>query len=234
MSPQSDFSGFPPETIQFYADLLQHNERPWFEAHKADYQKYVLEPGKLFVMALGERLKTISAEIQFDTRTNGSGSIMRIYRDVRFSKDKTPYKTYLGIIFWEGSGKKTESPGFHFGMDATGAQMHVGIWGFPKPMLMAYREAVADEKLGSELEGILTAVSQNPIPYTIGGQHYKRVPRGYPKDHPRADLLRYNGLHASSPAITPEQISSPELLDICFTHAKNLAPLQQWLVKVAK
>lgn len=232
MVTQAEFLGFPPETVQFYADLLQHNERPWFEAHKPDYQNYVLEPGKLFVTALGERLKTVTPQIQFDTRTNGSGSIMRIYRDVRFSKDKTPYKTYLGIIFWEGNGKKTDSPGFYFGLDATGAQVHVGILGFPKGLLAAYREAVDDETLGGELDDILTAVSQNSIPYTIGGQHYKRVPRGYAKDHPRADLLRYNGLYVSSPAITPEQIASPELIEICFTHFQNLAPLQQWLVKV--
>ncbi len=232
MNDAKQFSGFPSEALEFYANLLLNNERAWFQAHKRDYETDVIKPAQAFVATLGEQLKLISPQIQYDTRANGSGSIMRIYRDVRFSQDKTPYKTYLGIIFWEGSGKKTDNPGFYFGMDATGGRVHVGTHGFPKPVLEAYREAVIDDQLGAELEAAITAVSQNSIPYEISGAHYKRVPRGYDKDQPRADLLRYNGLYCSSPPITPAEITSDSLVDICLTHFQNTVPIYQWLVKI--
>ncbi len=227
------FSGFPAEGLQFLADLEMNNERPWFQARKQLYLDNIVAPSVAFVEAMGERLQSISPHINYDTRTNGSGSMMRIYRAVRFSKDKRPYKTYIGLVFWEGSGKKTECPAFYFGLDADGAGVHVGLYGFPKPLLTAYREAVVDDKLGSELE---TAISQVQAAgdYQVSGQHYKRVPRGYDKDHPRADLLRHNTLAGSAPKLETAVVTSPALLDICFEHFKNMAPLQQWLVKIAE
>lgn len=225
------FGGFPQEGLHFFEALAHNNNREWFQAHKKDYQDYLQGPAQTFVVALGERLKTISGNIQYDTRLNGSGSIMRIYRDIRFSKDKTPYKTNLGIIFWEGRGKKTDNPGFYFHLDAGGAMAHAGMHGFQKPMLTAYRDAVVDESLGRELAAILASLRDEGH-YSIGGEHYKRVPRGYDPDHKRADLLRHNGLGVSSSLIDPATVASPELLDLCFDHFQKMAPLQQWLVKV--
>ena len=103
------FTGFPREGIQFLRDIDDNNNRDWFEAHKHIYQTALVEPAQAFIVALGERLQTIAPNVQYDTRTNGSGSLMRIYRDVRFSKDKSPYKNWIGIVFWEGQGKKTDN-----------------------------------------------------------------------------------------------------------------------------
>lgn len=100
------FSGFPEEGIQFLADLDVNNNRDWFQANKKLFQERLQIPAQQFVAALGVRLLKISAGIRYDTRTNGSGSLMRIYRDTRFSKDKTPYKTNISMAFWEGPGKK--------------------------------------------------------------------------------------------------------------------------------
>ena len=86
---------------------------------------------------------------------NSVFNIMRIYRDIRFSKDKTPYKTWLGIVFWHGDRKKTENPGFYFGLDHEGAHLHCGWHRLPKEALHAFRAAVVDDQTGSELEGIL-------------------------------------------------------------------------------
>lgn len=227
------FDGFPSEGLQFLADLEINNERPWFQARKQLYLDKIIAPTISFVKAMGERLQTISPHINYDTRTNGSGSMMRIYRDVRFSKDKRPYKTHVGIIFWEGSGKKTECPAFYFGLDADGAGAHVGLYGFPKPMLTAYREAVADDKQGSELEAVIAQV-QTAGDYQIGAPHYKRVPRGYDKDHPREALLRHNTLMVSAARMETAVTTSPALLDVCFEHFKNMASLQQWLVKISQ
>lgn len=223
------FSGYAPETIQFFADLKMNNNKTWFAENKTTYEKFVVEPSQAFVLAMGQRLEELAPAIQYDTRANGTGSMMRIYRDVRFSKDKTPYKTWLGIIFWEGSGKKTECPGFYFALDDEGAGAHAGLHGFPKPFLEAYREAVMDDRMGQELSHILATL---PAAYAHSDSHYKRVPQGFDKTHPHAELLLYNSLTASAPRISPEVAASSDLLDVCFEHFRQMAPLQQWLAKV--
>jgi uncharacterized protein (TIGR02453 family) len=225
------FSGFPPAGLQFMAELADNNNREWFNERKQVYLDHIVAPAVAFVQTAGEQLQFISPGIQFDTRTNGQGSLMRIYRDTRFSKDKTPYKTWVGLVFWEGAGKKTENPGFYFGFDTSGGRLHTGVHGFQKELLAAYREAVADDDSGAELEAALAEVAAAG-PYEIGEQHYKRVPRGYDSDHPRADLLRFNSLYASSPNIEPAVLSSASLVDVVLEHCQNTLPLHRWLVKV--
>ncbi len=227
------FPGFPKEGLRFLADLRDNNNRRWFEAHKDIYRAQLLEPAQAFVVTLGERLQEISPRIVFDPRTSGSGSIFRIYRDTRFSKDKSPYKTHLGIFFWEGAGRKMENPGFYFHLEPGEVRAHAGQHTFPNPMLAAYRDAVVDDKLGANLETVIAKV-RNAGAYEIGGDQYKRVPSGYDRGHERADLLRYKGIHASSPLVGVQELGSPDLVDICFEHCANMSPLHHWLVKVAK
>ncbi len=227
------FTGFPQAGLDFLAQLERNNEKSWFEAHKDVYQSSIVQPALRFVVAMGERLQTVAPTVAYDTRTNGAGSLMRIYRDVRFSKDKTPYKTWVGIVFWDGPRKKNENPGFYFGFSATGGGAHAGLYSFPPDLLSAYRTAVDEERLGAELETAVTAV-RTAGPYTINGEHYKTVPRGYDREHPRANWLRFNALYASSPLLEPAVLASPELLDACFAHFRNMAPLQQWLVRVSQ
>jgi uncharacterized protein (TIGR02453 family) len=231
MSEFPSFSGFPEEGVRFLADLRHNNNKEWFEANKSTYRDQLLSPAQAFVADLGERLKAISEGIIYDTRTNGSGSMMRIYRDVRFSKDKTPYKTWLSFIFWEGQGKKTEHPGFYFRFSGEAAELAVGMHGFPKDTLAAYREAVADDKLGSELVSALHTI-RDAGDYALGGEQYKRVPQGYDADHPRAALLRHKGIFGSPPPLDVALVATPELVDVCFEHFQTMAPLHRWLVKV--
>lgn len=228
----TQFTGFPPEGIQFMHDLVQNNDRDWFNPRKELYKTHIVQPAIAFVQAMGQRLQHLVPNIQYDTRTNGSGSLMRIYRDTRFSQDKTPYKEYVGFIFWEGSGKKTDNPGFHLGLTGHGAEIHVGMHGFPKPMLAAYRQAVVDEKLGAALVERVTAVQE--AGYTVGGEHYKRIPRGFDPDHPRADWLRYATLYASSGNIPASVVTSDNFFEVCFAHFEQMLPLHNWLVQVAQ
>lgn len=230
MTVQS-FNGFPKEGLQFYADLAENNNKEWFTANKQTYLDSVVAPAQAFIESAGEQLKFLSPHIQYDTRTNGQGSLMRIYRDVRFSPDKTPYKTWAGIRFWEGAGKAKDNPGYFLWFDSSGAGIHVGMHGFDKPMLTAYRDAVVDPNLGPQLEDIVQSLSAAED-YQVSGVHYKRVPRGYDKDHPRADLLLHNALYASSPRIEPEHLSSPDLTTVFMDHCEKMAPLQRWLVAV--
>lgn len=224
------FSGFPPQGLQFLADLVENNDREWFNANKPTYQDYILTPAVAFIETLGDRLRFIAPHIQYDTRTNGQGSLMRIYRDVRFSKDKSPYKTWVGIRFWEGAGKGSECPGFFLWFEAGQGGLFAGMYGFSPAMLKVYRQAVVDEELGTELEAAIALV-QAAGAYEIGGERYKKVPRGFDAEHPRAHLLKHKALYASSPRFSPKELSSPDLVEQCAAHCENMTPLHRWMVK---
>ena len=226
-----DFGGIPAAGLHFLDQLAEHNDRDWFEAHKQDYLDQVQAPALALVAALGERMKSISEAIVVDTRNNGSGSLLRIHRDTRFSPDKTPYKTDVTLIFWEGSGKKFECPAFGLHFGAHGGGLMAGIFQFAKPMLAAYREAVIDPIPGAELSAAINSV-RKAGDYRVEGEHFKRVPSGFPADHERADLLRYNGLYALGPQISSAELMSADLVALCYDHFVEMAPLQRWLVKV--
>ena len=147
------FRGFTIETTKFFADLAANNTREWFSAHKSDYERFVLAPARDFVLTLGNQLRVLSPEVVADPRVDKS--IFRIYRDIRFSKDKSPYKANLGLWFpVSGRGGKFENPGYYFHLEADNLMLGVGIHGFSKPLLKAYREAVVDADLGPDLAGI--------------------------------------------------------------------------------
>ncbi len=225
------FSGFPQEALQFLSDLAENNNKEWFNTNKTEYQANLLEPSKAFILALGEGLQRISPNIQYDTRTNGSGSLMRIYRDTRFSADKTPYKTNISAILWEGVGKKTLCPGFGFRLQASGLGLVAGMFGFDKEMLGRYRTAVTDPTLGQELQTLVDNLDHET--YELMGQHYKRVPRGFEADHPRATLLKHNALYVHPRQEFDTQIvTSPQLVEVCLAHFEVMAPIQQWLIKI--
>ncbi len=232
MKNNHQFGGFPKEGLHFLNDLKYNNHPQWFHAHKADYTDYLLKPAQQFVEAFGQLLrKNISRKIVADARPTG-GSIFRIYRDIRFSKDKTPYKTHVGILFWEDrQGKKLNSPGIYFHLEDQGAQLHVGQFEFPKTRLDHYRKMVAHPKWGPALEKIISELTNNNK-YIINGEHFKNVPRDYPPDHPRAALLKYNGLYASSPWLSSVILTQSKLPEVCLSHCLHMAPLFEWLMKV--
>lgn len=232
MAKQSEFTGFPREGIRFLLNLAENNNKAWFEEHKHIYAEKVQPAALALVAALGERLKEISAGIEYDLRANGAGSLMRVYRDTRFSTDKTPYKTNVAMIWWEGNRKKMENPSFGFQAGTAGAGLYAGQFAFPKELLTPYRNAVVDDTMGAELERAIDAVQQAGS-YEISGEHYKSIPRGFEADHPSANLLRHNGLHASA-QVDPEALFGPELVDILFEHCRNMAPIQQWLVQLER
>ena len=226
----SEFPGFPIETQAFLRELRDNNTREFYHANRARFDEAVKLPAQAWVAAMGARLKALDPDIQVDPRTNGSGSLMRWNRDTRFSKDKSPYKVNIAMLWWHGSGKKMQHPAFGMEVTPDDAGLMAGMFHFPKPMLAAYREAVIDDALG---EALLEAVKQvEAAGYSVSGLHYKRVPRGYDKDHPRAEWLKFNNLHAGEHDIAPEIITSPRLIDECFERFTKVAPLHHWLVAV--
>ena len=229
MTTIQPFEGFPKEGINFLKDLKENNNRNWFNANKKIYTESLLSPAQSFVSELGEKLSNALVDIRYDTKATGSGSIMRIYRDIRFSKDKTPYRTRLGLIFWEGPGKKMQHPGFHIGISPDMATIHGGMYHFSKEIIPKYRDAVVANDTGVRLEKILAKLKKTG--YKIGGVHYKRIPRGYESEHERADLLLHNGLYAEYSKIPRKLLSSPELVDHCLEHCIAMSSLHNWLVE---
>ena len=179
---------------------------------------------------LGKRLRMLAPGIRVDPRTDGRGTLMRLSRDTRFSGDKTPYKTELSGLFWEGDSQKTACPAFGFRLQADGMDLMAGMFAFPKDALPMFRAAIIDEQLGSELVAILDSLGAL-VEYQVGGEQYRRVPTGYQSNHPRAALLRYQGLYMYPPRLGVDVVYSASLVDRCFEHFRAMAPLQRWLVK---
>lgn len=223
------FRGFSDELVRFFEELDAHNTQAWFAENRERYETFVKAPALAYITELGRRLQAdISPGINAVSKIDGS--LFRIHRDVRFTKDKRPYKTHLGIWFWDGDRKRMENPGFYF-MYESGELMHgAGLYEFPPDLLKRYREAAADAKLGKRLKAAAETVFDRG--YEIGVRHYKRVPKGYDKDHPMADFLRYSGLVARIRTPLPDVFQSPELEDVSMAHFTNMRPIFDWLKAV--
>jgi uncharacterized protein (TIGR02453 family) len=230
MTDPAVFSGFTKETVRFFNGLRRNNTREWFGEHRETYDKHVMDPAKAFVVAMGDKLRTAVPKIVAVPMVNKS--IFRLNRDTRFSLDPSPYKTNLGLYFWEGTKSRMESPGFYFHLEPPDLFLGSGMYMLPDNLMVKYRRAVVDPKLGKELRKILADLAKRKD-YEVGGKHYKRVPAGYDPGHPNAELLKHNGLYAGFEAKIPEEFFSRRLVDFCFERYEPLVPLHRWLVKMA-
>jgi len=230
MAETAVFSGFNKETVQFFKGLRRNNDRDWFAKHREMYDKHVMEPAKAFVVAMGERLRTAVPGIIAAPMVNKS--IFRINRDTRFSLDPSPYKTNLGLYFWEGRRSRMESSGFYFHLEPPDIILGSGMYTFPDYFVPRYRRAVVDPKLGRELGKILAVLAERKD-IEIGGKYYKRVPAGCDPGHPNAELLKHKSLWVGFESKIPEELYSARLVDYCFQRYELCIPLHRWLVKLA-
>jgi len=223
----AQFNGFPKEYFSFFNTLKKNNSRQWFEKHRGEYDEFVMHPAREFVIEMGEKLRKIAPGVNAIPKVNKS--LFKINRDVRFSNDKSPYKTYMGIWLWEGDGKRMECSGFYLHVENKNVLIGVGIKMFSKPLMDRYRKAVVDKKQGAALKSAVRKISAKG--YLIDGKHYKKVPRGYDANHPNAEYLLYNGLTARVEEKVPDVFFSGALIDYAYTHYKNMLPLHRWLIK---
>jgi uncharacterized protein (TIGR02453 family) len=228
MTASASFDGFPPQAIQFLADLRENNNKPWFEANKKTFQREVQAPALALVAALGERLAAAFPRITYDTRANGAGTLMRIYRDTRFSADKTPYKTSIAMMFTASAGGRMEQPGFGLQLTPESLDLMAGVFQFSKPALARYREVVSGERAAATLEQAVGTVLARDG-YALGGETYKRVPQGFDAGYRYARWLKFSGLHVFSPAMPAEAATRPDVVDTVMAHLAHMAPVQQWL-----
>lgn len=192
------FTGFRPEAIQFMADLAVNNDRAWFQPRKAEFERLLKEPMELLVVAVGECFRARGIPLLADPKR----SPFRIYRDTRFSRDKSPYKTHLAATFpWledaAGAGERADdSPhgnGGYFNFQPGEMYAGGGMWMPEKPRLDAFRRAIVDDP-----DRVRAALEDEAFVSWFGGvnshDELKRVPPGLPQDHPMADMFRWKDI----------------------------------------
>jgi uncharacterized protein (TIGR02453 family) len=221
------FNGFPREYFSFFNQLKKNNSKEWFEKHRSEYDEYVMHPAREFVIAMGKKLRKIAPEVNAIPKINKS--LFKINRDVRFSKDKRPYKTYMGIWLWEGGRKRMESSGFYLHVENKNLLIGVGIKMFPKPLLDRYRKVVVEKKQGAALRSVVKKITDKG--YLIDGKHYKKIPRGFDAEQPNAEYLLFNGLTARVEEKVSDVFYSEAIIDHAYDHYKNMLPLHRWLRK---
>ena len=201
------FKGWPAEAIEFYEGLEADNSRTFWNDHKALYEQQVRKP-------MEELLAELAPEF-------GEGKIFRPYRDVRFSADKSPYKTAIGATLANGG---------YVQLSADGLGAGCGMYHLEADQLARFREAVADDDSGAALEAIVGDLRSARIEVSAHDV-LKSAPRGYPKDHPRADLLRHKGLITWKQWPVSAWLGTGKAKDRVVDFLRTSAPLNDWLAK---
>ncbi len=211
---------FPAETVAFLADLRDNNNRDWFNENKSRYQRAFRHQAEAFVDPMTAALTDL-------TGVAHKSKIFRIYRDVRFSKDKTPYNAHLHISFLPTDPAAPSA--WFFGLDPDGLVLGAGIFAFEKAALIRYRDRVAGID-GEELVEIIDTLTRRGM--HLGAPELKRVPTGYPAEHPRADLLRRKGMAVWHDFKDTKSATRGDLVATCGKTFATLKPLCDWLNEV--
>lgn len=221
------FIHYPKETIPFLKSIRNNNTKEWFDAHKDEYTKFILEPSRAFVDEMGEHLQALVPTINAIPKINQS--LFRIYRDIRFSKDKTPIKSKIGIIFWQGTHIRMQSSCFYLHFSPQELLLASGIRTFDPDLLAAYREYIQVDANREALDGILTALKEKG--YLIEEPQYKRLPKCFDKEISLEYLTRMKAVAVfhSLPAST---IAKKNFIPELFKHYEQFLPLQQWLYEM--
>jgi uncharacterized protein (TIGR02453 family) len=224
-----EFRGFRPAAMTFLRSLKRNNTREWFQAHRDDYEREVRGPLVALVEEIDVRLAELAPEIVGDPKR----SLFRIHRDVRFSSDKSPYKTNAACWFYHGDagrGVGSTTPhggaGFYFHMEPGESMIGGGIWMPPRPTLTRLREQIDEEHVA--LRRILREPALRKRFGTLDeSSKLTRMPRGYAEDHPAADLLRHQSFTAGR-ALSDAELFSPRLADLLARDYARLVPLVRW------
>jgi uncharacterized protein (TIGR02453 family) len=245
MAVASTFAGFSPGAIQFMADLAANNDRAWFQPRKAEFERLVKEPMELLMVALAERFEARGIPLLADPKR----SPFRIYRDTRFSRDKSPYKTHIGASLpWVGGtsgempapGATTAAEGTDEGPHGNGAYFNFqpgemyaggGMWMAARPQLDAFRRALVEDP-----ERVRSALEDPAFVAFFGGvrshESLKRVPTGFPADHPEADRLRWKDV-VFGRRLTDDEVESPALPDLLTDGYASAVPVFRFLAGLA-
>jgi uncharacterized protein (TIGR02453 family) len=221
---------FTTATLRFLSGLARNNRKPWFEAHRAQYEAVVKDPLRELIEEMDVRLARFAPEITGDPRR----SMFRIYRDIRFSADKSPYKTHASCWFYHRDGTRAVGreasgggAGFYFQIGPKNSFLGGGMWMPPREALGRLRDAIAEDPRRFE-----KAMSDARVKRRFGGLSdeamLKRVPRGFAPDHPAAHWLRYQSFVLGR-ELTDAQALSPRLPALLEADFRLMVPLVRWV-----
>jgi uncharacterized protein (TIGR02453 family) len=219
------FAGMPDEGLAFLEDLEERNTKEFFDTHKTVFKEQVQAPFAALVEAAADRLRRTVPDLD-------TPKVFRIYRDLRFSKDKTPYKTSMSASVplrpaEEGAGVPT---GYYVNVGPAGLYTASGLYHPGRPELERVRAAIADQGTGPELEAILAkAAGKGLVPYL---DPLQRMPKAWPADHPRAELLKARSLVLNRQHERAPWLQTAELLDHLLADWKAMIPFNRWLERV--
>ena len=217
-------ASFGPGLFSFLTDLKANNNRGWFAANKDRYEEQLLEPALAFINAFAPRLEKISPHFPADARPSG-GSLFRIYRDTRFSKDKSPYKTNVGIHFRHDRARDAHAPGYYLHIGPGEVFAGGGIWRPATGAANAIREAIVADPARWRRATRTGAFAKQ---LGLGGDSLKRVPPWADPDHPLVDDLKRKDFFASA-RLARSDVLAPSFVDDYTRLCKAAAPLMHFL-----
>ena len=215
---------FSPALFRFIKDLKAHNERDWFQANKSRFEDDLREPSLQFISDFGPKLQKISPHFNAIPKSVG-GSLFRIYRDVRFSKDKSPYKTHVGIHFRHKKHKTAHAPGFYLHLEPKECFVGAGIWRPDPPALKKIRAAIEADPAGWKRASRSKRFTSR---FELSGESLKRPPKGVDPEHRFLDDLKRKDFIAVT-SVRQSDVTKAGFLDEFTKICKDGAPLVKWL-----
>jgi uncharacterized protein (TIGR02453 family) len=225
---QSEFSGFKPEIFAFLRDLEQNNNREWFAEYRDRYENDYLAPAMDFVNAMYEAAAALTPPHKAVAKINGS--VRRINRDVRFSKDKSPYNARLHLVFWTGD-HPNRSPAIHLILDPESIGFGAGQWAFSADQIDQYRNAISKP---ASRKGLSQAVERaNAVGCEMGLPELKKIPKGFDESADWSSLLRHKSIvcRTFSRVQAPDEMFTPHAASYFTNLFAELAPLNAWINK---
>lgn len=220
------FQGFPDPTFGFFHALAASQDREWYQAHRAEFQRVWAEPMKALLDDVRSRVSPAYRGVALK-----EPKLFRLHRDVRFSLDKSPFKTSLGaMVPLKGGGASVEPAAAFYLQVGTECFSGAGIYSFMGPALDRYRAAVLDGRKGAALARVTAELTEQG--YGLDAMEtLKTAPRGVDKEHPRIELLKRKGLVATCPALPTAAMATPAFADWCVERALEMSPLVRWLAQ---
>jgi len=209
---------FDDDTFAFLRELKSHNDRTWFTANKERYERSVKEPVLAFIGDAGPQLHKLSKQLVADPKPVG-GSMFRIYRDVRFSRDKSPYKTHIGVHFPLGKG--TAAPGYYLHLEPRECMVAAGMWNPEASQLQQIREAIASRPADWRKASGDLGEDESAL---------KRPPRGFDAEHPMIEDIKRKSFTGSL-RLSDKQMTGDDVMQTFVRSCKELAPLMRFLAR---
>ena len=215
-----------PELFDFLRKLKVNNDREWFKENRVRYQTYVQEPLLQFIREFDFRLRAISPQFLADARKNG-GSLFRIYRDIRFSKDKSPYKTAGAVQFRHRDWKDAHAPCFYLHLEPAGSFLAMGIWRPDLQTLNKLRQGIVRQP---DRWRSITGAPGFRSRFVLSGDRLKRPPKGFPPDHPLIEDLKWRD-YVVSRELTEDEVQMPSFIDDFAADCSLGAPFVRFLTE---